>query len=105
MTNEKRQATPSLEDRNTGKWKQLFSTFRVQIERYSDDKKILLISAAKAILYYSTSFLELDIGGEYLVIRGKSLLCRTFVNGNIEVLGRIEDITISKVYCFPEGEA
>ncbi len=96
--------THEPKERDTGKLRQMLSAFRVQIERYSEAKKILLISGAKAILYYSTSFLELDIGGEYLVIRGRSLLCRTFVSGNIEVIGKIDEIGVSASYRFPEEE-
>ena len=104
MTQDKRQGNEKEEKRSAGKLKGALSLFRVQIERYSEEKKILLISGAKSILHYSTDFLELDIGGEYLIIRGCAILCRTFVSGNIEIIGRIDEIAISKIYQFPKEE-
>lgn len=104
MTHERRQAAKNTEKRDTGRIKGAMSLFRVQIERYSDEKKILLISGARSILYYSTSFLELDIGDEYLVIRGSSILCRTFVSGNIEVIGKIDEMIVSRTYVFSKEE-
>ena len=105
MTQNTEQAQPASLNENVGRMRQMFSAFRIQIERYSDSKKLLLISGAKAILHYSTSFLELDMGQEYLIIKGKSMLCRTFVAGNIEVIGIVDDITYARTYVFPEGEA
>ena len=104
MTQDKRQGKGKEEIRDAGKLRGAMSLFRVQMERYSEEKKILLISGAKAILHYSTAFLELDIGGEYLIVRGSSILCRTFVSGNIEIIGKIDEIDVSGVYRFPKEE-
>ena len=97
MTDEKRQGSGAAS--LTG---ELFSRFGIRMERYGEDKKLLLVSGAKAVLSYLPDFLELDMGQEFLIIRGSSLLARTFLSGNIEIVGRISEIAISECYLRPE---
>ncbi len=100
MTREKRQA--SILHTLSG---ELLSGFGIRIERYGEKKKLILISGAKSVLYYSPTYLELDMGGEFLILRGSSLLCRTFLSGAIEVIGVIGELSVSDVYRRPEENA
>ncbi len=98
MTEEKRQAS-----RGASLTKELFSGLGIRIERYEGERKLLLISGAKAILAYLPEFLELDMGKEFLIVRGSSLLARTFLSGSIEIVGKIAEIAFSERYIAPEA--
>ena len=100
MTREKRQA--SILGALSGEF---ISGFGIRIERYGEKKKLFLISGAKSVLYYSPSMLELDMGGEFLILRGSALLCRTFLSGAIEVIGNLSSISFSSVYLKPEEDS
>lgn len=99
MTREKRQA--SILHSIGG---ELISGFGIRVERYGENKKLFLISGAKSVLYYSPTFLELDMGAEFLILRGASLLCRTFLSGAIEVIGAVDSLSFSKMYVRAEEE-
>ena len=77
---------------------ELFSSFGIKMEKYGEGKKLLLISGAKSVLHYSPTFLELDIGSEFLILEGSSILCRTFLSGAVEVIGRIDSLRLSDRY-------
>jgi hypothetical protein len=42
---------------------------------------------------YTTEEVTLNMGGEFLSISGRGLLCRTYVNKTVEVIGEIGGIS------------
>lgn len=93
MTKSKKR-TDSIRQLTEGRLKRCFGEYRMEIERYSDRKKIFLVSGVKTVLTYTTEEVALDMGGERLTINGKSLLCRTYISGSVEIIGEVDGVSL-----------
>jgi hypothetical protein len=93
MSHRRKNLSKAEKDSLLGHLKECFGHYHFEMERYSDRKKILLISGVQNIMSYTTEEVTLNMGGEFLSISGRGLLCRTYVNKTVEVIGEIGGIS------------
>ena len=66
--------------------------FHFEAEPLAGGGLLLVISGAKKVLSYTADELRIDLGRSEITVRGKTLFCRSFSSGVMEIRGAIDEI-------------